>query len=44
MSGQVDSVSLPTPDWAAAAEEYVAPSNGAAPPDTMHFSKRICLS
>ncbi|CAK0785103.1 hypothetical protein CVIRNUC_008309 [Coccomyxa viridis] len=27
MSGQVDSVSLPTPDWAAAAEEYVAPSN-----------------
>ncbi len=30
LSSQVDSVSLPTPDWTAAAEEYVAPSNGAA--------------
>ena len=39
MSGQVDSVSLPTPDWAATTEEYMAPSNGTAPPDPMHVSQ-----
>ena len=39
MSGQVDSVSFPTPNWAAATEEYVPPSNGAALPNPMHFSE-----
>ena len=40
MSSQVDSVSLPMPDWCAAAEEYVAPSNGAALPNPMRVSKQ----
>jgi hypothetical protein len=43
MSSQVDSVSLPTPDWtAAAAQDYVAPSNGKPPLRISLFFPHIC--